>query len=151
MRSPTAERPRRKLALLVLLLAACSGSPGADDSCVDDPVVTESGLSYHDLDCGRGAEVARGDAVTVRYLGRVKNGPALGPTRSVTFKLGSGQVIRGWEEGIPGMRVGGRRMLVIPPELAYGQGGFPPRVPANARVEFEIEVVEARPVELPAD
>ena len=141
---------------VVALLAACgreSGEEARPEDCVElQQVETDSGLRYMDLDCGEGEEAIDGSAVTVHYEGRLEDGTVFDSSRRrrqpFTFVLGDGRVIPGWEEGIEGMLTGGVRRLILPPELAYGEDGYPPLVPAEATVVFEIELRRVRP---PAD
>lgn len=140
------------LVLLFVLGAACgddsppsSAGGGGSDGCEEGEVVTsDSGLEYEDVKCGDGDEVARGDVITVHYTGTLDDGTEFDSSRGgdpVSFTLESGSLIEGWVEGIPGMREGGRRELTIPPELGYGESGFPPTIPPNATLIFDVEVV----------
>jgi peptidylprolyl isomerase len=106
-----------------------------------------SGLGVRDLDPGTGAAAARHRLVTVRYTGWLADGTEFdGSARGgpVTFRLGAGTAIRGWEEGLVGLREGGRRQLVVPARLAYGARGLPGRVPPNATLVFLLELVSVR-------
>jgi peptidylprolyl isomerase len=110
-------------------------------------VVTESGLQYIDLETGGGSPAAIGDTVVVHYTGTLENGTQFdssvgGDPFPVT--LGQGRVIAGWEEGLQGMRPGGKRQLTIPPELGYGPRGFPGLIPPNSVLIFEVEMLEIR-------
>jgi FKBP-type peptidyl-prolyl cis-trans isomerase len=134
---------------LLFLLAACDGSgSGASDEggCVEGGRVEfESGLTTVDVTCGKGEAVQGGTAVTVDYVGRLRDGRVLDSTRGgepFRFLVGAGQVIEGWDEGIEGMLVGGVRELQIPPDLAYGRAGSPPLVPPNAPLTYEVELLE---------
>jgi FKBP-type peptidyl-prolyl cis-trans isomerase len=108
-------------------------------------VATPSGLRYWDIQTGEGESAMRGHAVKVQYRAWVENGKefasSISDGRPPIFTLGAGQVIRGWEEGVEGMKVGGRRQLRIPPELAYGATAVPPLVPPNATLIFDVELV----------
>ena len=108
---------------------------------------TASGLYLQDLEVGSGDEAVAGRTVSVLYEGWLPNGTLFdsGRKEAVVFPLGAGRVIRGWEEGIAGMRVGGTRKLVIPPHLAYGEGGVPPVIPENATLVFDIELLDITP------
>jgi FKBP-type peptidyl-prolyl cis-trans isomerase len=104
------------------------------------------GLQYADVVPGSGPAVANGQCVTVQYTGWLSNGTKFDSSRdrSGGFQLlagPQGQVIKGWQEGIPGIKVGGKRRLVIPPDLAYGPSGQPPTIPANSTLTFDIEVL----------
>ncbi len=109
-------------------------------------VAAPSGLRYWDIVAGKGEPAIKGHAVKVLYRAWVENGKEFASTISdgkpSIFTLGVGQVIPGWEEGVEGMKVGGRRQLRIPPSLAYGAAGVPPVVPPNATLIFDVELVE---------
>jgi FKBP-type peptidyl-prolyl cis-trans isomerase len=105
---------------------------------------TASGLAYQDTKVGTGATAAAGQNVSVHYTGWLPDGTKFDSSRDrnqpFDFKLGAGQVIRGWDEGVAGMKVGGRRLLVIPPDLAYGPSGSGP-IPPNATLVFDVELL----------
>ncbi len=111
---------------------------------------TSSGLQFEDTVMGSGAEAARGNFVSVHYTGWLyANGVAGAKFDSskdrgdpFQFSLGGGQVIKGWDEGVAGMKVGGTRRLVIPPELGYGARGAGGVIPPNATLLFEVELLE---------
>jgi FKBP-type peptidyl-prolyl cis-trans isomerase FkpA len=113
---------------------------------------TPSGVKYETLKAGDGPEIKAGQSVTVLYTGSLTDGTVFDSTRTgdkdkdepVPFEIGTGKVIAGWDEGVPGMRVGERRKLTIPPELAYGSKGQPPTIPPDATLIFEIEAVGPR-------
>jgi peptidylprolyl isomerase len=103
-------------------------------------------LEEKDLIVGSGAEAKDGETVTVNYVGVLYNGgkefdASWKRKEPFQFKLGEGQVIKGWDEGVVGMKVGGRRELVIPSELAYGKAGSPPTIPANAPLVFVVDLL----------
>lgn len=102
-------------------------------------------LEKTDLVVGTGAEAVAGKQVTVHYTGTLTDGrkfdSSLDRNRPFVFTLGKGQVIRGWDEGVAGMKVGGKRKLVIPPEMGYGARGFPPVIPPNSTLVFEVELL----------
>lgn len=96
---------------------------------------------------GTGAEAKKGDAVRVHYTGTLMNGKKFDSSRDhgdkpFDFTIGSGGVIKGWDQGVVGMKVGGKRKLVIPSELGYGAAGHPPTIPPNAGLKFDVELVE---------
>ncbi|HXQ94694.1 MAG TPA: FKBP-type peptidyl-prolyl cis-trans isomerase, partial [Thermoplasmata archaeon] len=103
---------------------------------------------------GHGKEAKAGDTVRVHYTGTLMNGTTFDSSRErgtpFDFKLGTGAVIKGWDQGVVGMRVGGKRRLVIPQDLAYGQAGSPPKIPAGAGLKFDVELLEVNPVGAPA-
>jgi peptidylprolyl isomerase len=111
-------------------------------------VTTDSGLKYEDLKEGTGEPAKKGDTVEVHYTGRLKDGTkfdsSLDRNRPFSFKLGAGQVIKGWDEGVAGMKVGGKRKLVIPPELAYGKKGAGGVIPPDAELTFEVELLKIK-------
>ena len=102
-------------------------------------------LEIDDVSPGTGTEATEGRTVSVHYTGTLTNGykfdSSLDRGRPFEFTLGAGRVIKGWEQGVRGMKVGGKRKLTIPPELGYGARGFPPVIPANATLVFEIELL----------
>jgi FKBP-type peptidyl-prolyl cis-trans isomerase len=107
---------------------------------------TADGLKYADVVPGTGAAVVSGQCITVQYTGWLADGTKFDSSldRVGGFQLlagTAGQVIKGWQEGIPGMKVGGKRRLVIPPALGYGAAGSPPTIPANSTLTFDIEVL----------
>lgn len=110
---------------------------------------TPSGLQYEDTVAGSGSEAKAGDHVAVHYTGWLyKDGVAGAKFDSskdrgqpFRFPLGGGQVIRGWDEGVAGMKIGGTRKLVIPPELGYGARGAGGVIPPNATLLFEVELL----------
>ena len=110
---------------------------------------TASGLRYWDIKVGTGAEATRGKTVTVHYTGWLTNGTkfdsSLDPGRQpFSFQIGETDIIKGWNEGLVGMKVGGKRQLRIPPELGYGAPGHPPVIPANATLIFDVELLGVR-------
>jgi FKBP-type peptidyl-prolyl cis-trans isomerase len=102
-------------------------------------------LESIDLVVGTGAEAKAGQKVEVHYTGTLTNGSkfdsSLDRGRPFGFTLGAGQVIKGWDQGVAGMKVGGKRKLTIPPDLGYGARGFPPVIPANSTLIFEVELL----------
>lgn len=103
------------------------------------------GLRIEDLAVGSGPAVRAGQSVSVQYTGRLEDGTEFDSSarqgRPFTFMIGARQVIQGWDEGVVGMRVGGKRRLTIPPDLAYGSAGRPPGIPPNATLVFEVELL----------
>ena len=120
--------------------AASAPSPKAEEK----PVVKE--LTKEDLKPGKGPAAKKGDTVRVHYTGRLLDGTkfdsSLDRNEPFEFTIGEGGVIKGWDEGVPGMKKGGKRKLVIPSDMAYGKRGSPPKIPPDAPLEFEIELVE---------
>jgi peptidylprolyl isomerase len=106
--------------------------------------MTPSGLRITELELGTGAEAVSGMTVSVNYRGTLENGKEFDSSYGrgpFSFPLGAGRVIRGWDEGVAGMRVGGKRKLVIPPDLAYGERGAGRVIPPNATLVFEVELL----------
>lgn len=116
-------------------------TPAVDSNAL---IRTVSGLGYQDLLVGQGAEAVPGSHVFVHYTGWLTNGLKFDSSRDrgelFDFALGQGQVIAGWDEGVAGMKVGGRRKLVIPPALGYGDQGAGGVIPPGATLIFDVEL-----------
>lgn len=110
-------------------------------------MTTASGLKYVELVIGSGAAAESGKQVVVHYTGYLANGfmfqSSLDRDEAIAFTLGVGEVIKGWDEGIAGMKVGGKRKLIIPSQLAYGERGRDP-IPPNAELIFDIELLDVK-------
>jgi FKBP-type peptidyl-prolyl cis-trans isomerase FkpA len=110
---------------------------------------TATGLQYEDTTVGSGATATKGQSVTVHYTGWLYNNDTQGTkfdsskdrNDPFVFSLGAGMVIRGWDEGVAGMQVGGQRTLIIPPELGYGARGAGGVIPPNATLKFDVELL----------
>jgi FKBP-type peptidyl-prolyl cis-trans isomerase FkpA len=106
---------------------------------------TASGLRYEEMAVGTGEEAKRGQMVEVHYTGWLTNGKKFDSSHDrrepFKFQLGVGRVIKGWDEGVQGMKVGGKRRLHIPPELGYGARGAGGVIPPNAELVFEVELL----------
>ena len=106
-----------------------------------------SGLYYRDITVGTGATLASGQTVGMRYVGSFANGEEFdsnpAPEPIFSFRLGAGQVIKGWDLGLVGMKVGGRRQLIIPPELGYGANDYGP-IPGNSVLVFTVDAISAQ-------
>ena len=150
-------RSVEKLLVLLLLvaavaIAACSDketrSPGGGKPEVATTALTKtpSGLAYQDLVVGAGAGPTRGKAVKVHYTGWLENGTKFDSSvdrgEPFVFTIGAGEVIPGWDEGVMTMKVGGKRRLVIPPQLGYGAAGAGGVIPPNATLIFEVELLD---------
>lgn len=111
-------------------------------------VTTASGLKYEELATGTGSVASDGQMVSVQYTGWLEDGTKFDSSRDrnvpFEFKLGAGQVIKGWDEGVAGMKVGGRRKLYIPPQLGYGDRGVQGVIPPRATLIFEVELLDAK-------
>ena len=153
------------IAIVVIVLAGKKGNaPGAaamsqsvaENQASQDQTTTmetqnlPDGLQITDEVVGTGTEAVAGDTVTVNYVGRLTDGTIFDASvnhgnQGFTFLLGAGQVIKGWDEGVLGMKVGGKRKLVIPPSLAYGPNGVSGVIPPNATLTFEVELLSVQP------
>jgi FKBP-type peptidyl-prolyl cis-trans isomerase FkpA len=115
---------------------------------VGEEIRTPSGLKYVDLVIGGGESPKLGQTVTVHYTGTLENGTKFDSSvdrgRPFVFPIGEGRVIKGWDEGVITMKIGGKRKLIIPPDLAYGPEGRPPVIPPSATLIFEVELLGAR-------
>ena len=112
-------------------------------------IVRESGeLEMEDLQVGDGDEAVPGKRVVVHYVGTLTDGTVFDSSRSrvqpFEFTLGAGQVIAGWDQGVEGMKVGGKRKLTVPARLGYGRRGAPPKIPGGATLIFEVELMRVR-------
>jgi FKBP-type peptidyl-prolyl cis-trans isomerase len=122
--------------------------PGGPTKVAGSPVRTPSGLEYWDITVGTGAVAQTGHKVKVDYTGWLTNGKkfdsSVGTGKPFEFMLGGGQVIKGWDQGVVGMKVGGKRQLRIPPDLAYGENGYSNVIPMNATLVFDVELKEVK-------
>lgn len=129
--------------------AAPSATPGPLFTLGPNPTVTASGLKYTDEVVGTGVTPARCDQVSVNYIGTFTDGKKFDASADhgglFTFNLGIGQVIKGWDEGISTMKVGGTRILYVPAALAYGSRGRAPLIPPNTDLLFKVQLVAASP------
>ncbi len=136
---------------------ATATGPTTNATAAGDRVVTPSGLTI--ITVARGEAVAKaGDMVWVHYLGKLQDGTKFDSSRDhadtslsgIDFTLGAGNVIKGWDEGVTGMKVGEKRTLIIPPALGYGERGAGGVIPANATLTFEVELMGLRQASAPA-
>ena len=110
-----------------------------------ETVTTPSGLKYEEITVGEGASPTTGRGVTVHYVGTFEDGKPFDSSRDrgtpFKFTIGRGQVIKGWDEGVLTMKIGGRRILTVPGDLAYGPQGYPGVIPPNATLIFDVELL----------
>jgi FKBP-type peptidyl-prolyl cis-trans isomerase FkpA len=144
------------IALLAVLALGCSrhvDEPGASDFVPAEASPSHeppgpTTLKSEDEVVGKGREAATGDTVSVHYTGTLMNGTKFDSSRDrkqpFEFKLGTGMVIKGWDQGVVGMKVGGKRKLTIPASLAYGEKGQPPTIPPNAPLKFDVELLSIK-------
>lgn len=143
---------RRLLAALTLVLGTIAMTTEPADAQSAAEQRTASGLRYIEEKPGTGAEAVRGQTAVVHYTGWLlengQKGKKFDSSRDrnepFAFPLGAGRVIRGWDEGVAGMKVGGRRSLIIPPELGYGARGAGGVIPPNATLIFDVELVSIK-------
>ncbi len=137
----------------LLIATGLVGVAKADDQAAGkkqagQAITTDSGLQYIDLLEGKGRQAELGDQATVHYTGWLANGvkfdSSLDRGQPFSFRVGAGQVIKGWDEGVGTMKVGGKRKLIIPPNLAYGPRGAGTVIPPNATLTFEVELLGLR-------
>jgi FKBP-type peptidyl-prolyl cis-trans isomerase len=134
------------MAIIGLMIYAVAQTP---TKVTGEPTKTASGLEYWDIKVGTGAEAKPGHKVKVDYTGWLTNGKkfdsSVGTGRPFEFMLGAGQVIKGWDEGVAGMKVGGKRQLRIPPELAYGAAGVPRAgIGPNSTLVFDVQLLDVK-------
>jgi len=143
-------RPLAALSLLVMLVSASTPVGAADgpSKTTGKGTKTPSGLQYWDLKKGTGPVAKSGQTVKVHYTGWLTDGKKFDSSIDrgdpIAFKLGGGMVIKGWDEGVAGMKVGEKRQLQIPPSLGYGDRGAGGVIPPNATLLFEVELLEIK-------
>jgi FKBP-type peptidyl-prolyl cis-trans isomerase len=135
------------LLAVAAMTAACSQSGGGGSGSGNE-VTTPSGLKYTDEVVGNGAAAQSGKTVFVHYTGWLTDGKKFDSSKDrgqpFSFPLGAGRVIKGWDEGVAGMKVGGKRRLVIPSSLGYGAAGAGGVIPPNATLVFEVELLDVK-------
>ena len=140
------------LAVLVQAAGGVSAGPSKEQAISGEVAFglfrTSSGLKYLDLRDGRGPVARKGAVLEVHYTGWLTNGKkfdsSLDRNEPFSFQLGAGKVIKGWDEGVAGMKVGGKRKLMIPPELGYGARGAGNVIPPNSELVFEVELLRIK-------
>ncbi len=134
--------------LLFVALAGCSTQQAGSADQTGKEVTTPSGLKYTDTVVGTGTTAEKGKRVSVHYTGYLMDGKKFDSSvdrgQPFQFNLGAGQVIKGWDEGVAGMKVGGKRTLVIPADLAYGARGAGGVIPPNATLKFDVELLNVQ-------
>lgn len=132
----------------IILLIIFVLNPLSGKAAEKSMVTTTSGLQYVDLVVGSGREAHAGETAIVHYTGTLTDGTKFDSSKDgnspFSFRLGAGRVIKGWDEGVEGMKIGGIRKLVIPPQLGYGSRGAGSDVPPNATLIFEVELLDLR-------
>lgn len=149
---PVSRRKRFNVKTLVMVLVLAVAASAvvyvvARKGLAGNEITTESGLKYEDLKVGDGASPTTGQTVTVHYIGWLANGKEFNNSRKLgrpaEFEMGEG-LIKGWNEALKTMKVGGKRKIIVPPELAYGAAGRRPEIPPNETLTFEIELLGVR-------
>jgi len=125
--------------------SAARPNTAAPTKVTGEPTKTPDGLQYWDITAGTGTMAEKGKNVTVHYTGWLTSGKKFDSSvdagKPFNFRLGNGDVIKGWDEGVAGMKVGGKRQLRIPGDMAYGQKGYPGIIPPNATLIFDVELL----------
>lgn len=150
--SPTGRNRNVRIVAIVIVLALAASAIAylitRRDGQGGTEVTTTSGLKYVDITEGTGATPRTGQMLSVHYTGTLQDGTKFDSSydrgKPYEFRIGTGSVIKGWDEGLMNMKVGGKRKLIIPPNLGYGPRGSPPKIPGNATLLFDVELVDAK-------
>jgi FKBP-type peptidyl-prolyl cis-trans isomerase len=144
-------RQARIIAIVIVLALAASAIAyliTKRSGTTQAEVTTPSGLKYVDLQEGTGPTPQTGQMLSVHYTGTLQNGTkfdsSLDRGQPYQFRIGTGAVIKGWDEGLMTMKVGGKRKLIVPPGLGYGARGNPPNIPGNSTLLFDVELISAK-------
>jgi FKBP-type peptidyl-prolyl cis-trans isomerase len=136
------------IAASAFVVTASAGDKPAEKKTGGRMITTESGLQYEDVVVGTGRQAQVGDTATVHYTGWLQNGTKFDSSvdrkQPFSFRVGAGQVIKGWDEGVGTMKIGGKRKLIIPPDLGYGSRGAGGVIPPNATLTFDVELLDLR-------
>ncbi|TAL69862.1 MAG: FKBP-type peptidyl-prolyl cis-trans isomerase [Bacteroidetes bacterium] len=134
-------------AIIFISCTSTSSTTKTETKGTTGMITTPSGLQYEDIITGTGTEAKSGNKVTVHYVGTLTDGTKFDSSKDrgqpFSFNLGAGNVIKGWDEGVAGMKIGGKRKLVIPPDLAYGSRAIG-KIPANSTLIFEVELLDIK-------
>jgi peptidylprolyl isomerase len=154
MRPPVRSIAAAAILAAALAVAGCAGTPEATvaQAPAAPAVTTPSGLQYSDMQVGTGASPRPRQTAVVHYTGWLYQGGAKGKKfdssvdrgKPFEFPVGAGRVIKGWDEGVATMKVGGKRTLIVPAHLGYGAQGAPPDIPGNATLIFEVELISLK-------
>ena len=131
--------------LILFGLLIFSANSFAEEKKAPETVTTDSGLQYKIIKEGTGPKPQRGNKVKVHYTGKLTDGNVFDSSKDrgpFAFNVGTGMVIKGWDEGVIDMKTGEVRELIIPPDLGYGKRGFPPVIPPDSTLVFEVELLE---------
>lgn len=134
--------------VIAFALISRGDSEGGGAQCEQGPIETDSGLRYENLECGDGPTAENGDLVKVHYTLKLSDGSTFDSSEGrapIEVRIGAGQVLPGFEEGLTGMRVGGHRRVIVPPELGYGARGAG-EIPPNETLTFDLQLVEIVPL-----